>query len=387
MVVRPGYKQTEVGVIPADWEVTSIGNIASFRSGDGISIAALAEESSDAPIPVYGGNGIAGYTGRALVRESVVVVGRVGQKCGEVFLTGGPAWITDNALYPRSLVRGVNVRFLALALRAAGLNSVKNRNDLPLVTQSILHSVRIPLPPAKAEQEAIAEALSDADDLIESLEQLVAKKRRLKQGTMQELLTGKRRLPGFNGEWGVKEFGEVAQPRRERIDPQRTEPQEFCIELEHIEQGTGCVIGYTTTSESSSLKSVFHEGDVLFGKLRAYLRKYWLASCEGVCSTEIWALVAKQSLLIPHFLFQLVRLDRFIEAASSAYGTHMPRSDWNVLKNYEVVLPPLPEQAAIATILSDMDTEIAALEVKLAKARQLKQGMMQELLTGRIRLV
>ena len=172
-----------------------------------------------------------------------------------------------------------------------------------------------------------------------------------------------------------------------RVDPHKTGPQEFCVELEHIEQGTGRLLGYTETSEESSLKSVFQEDDVLFGKLRAYLRKFWLASCKGVCSTEIWALVAKQPLLTPQFLFQLVTTDRFIETASSAYGTHMPRSDWNVVKNYEISLPPLHEQTAIVAILSDMDAEIAALEEKLTKSRQIKQGMMQELLTGRIRLV
>lgn len=97
--------------------------------------------------------------------------------------------------------------------------------------------------------------------------------------------------------------------------------------------------------------------------------------------------MAKRTLLIPQFLFQQVSTDRFIEVASSSYGTHMPRSDWNVVKNFEVNLPAVEEQTAIATILSDMDAEIAALEGKLAKARSLKQGMMQELLTGRIRLV
>ena len=80
-------------------------------------------------------------------------------------------------------------------------------------------------------------------------------------------------------------------------------------------------------------------------------------------------------------------MNRFIEAASEAYGTHMPRSDWNVVKNYELQLPLIEEQTAIAAVLSDMDAEIAALETKLAKARQIKQCMMQELLTGRIRLI
>jgi type I restriction enzyme, S subunit len=246
---------------------------------------------------------------------------------------------------------------------------------------------RHPLPPTKGEQEAIAEALSDADALIESFEHLIAKKRNLKQGAMQELLTGKKRLPGFSGEWSLRRFGEIAQLRMERIDPRRTGVQDFCVELEHIEQGTGCLVGYTATGEGSSLKSVFLKDDVLFGKLRAYLRKYWLANRDGVCSTEIWVLAAKRCLLIPGFLFQLVTVDRFVEAASMAYGTHMPRSDWNVIKNYEMRLPPIEEQSAIAAILSDMDADIAALEEKLAKVRQIKQGMMQELLTGRVRLV
>jgi type I restriction enzyme S subunit len=135
------------------------------------------------------------------------------------------------------------------------------------------------------------------------------------------------------------------------------------------------------------LKSVFQKDDVLFGKLRAYLRKYWLADRTGVCSTEIWVLMANAASLIPPYLFQLVRTDRFIEAASTAYGTHMPRSDWKVVKDFELLIPPPEEQTVIADVLSDMDAEIAAVETKLTKARQIKQGMMQELLTGRIRLV
>jgi type I restriction enzyme S subunit len=94
-------------------------------------------------VPVFGGNGVAGFTGRPLVREATVAVGRVGQKCGEAYLSLGPSWITGNALYPRVKHRDFDVHFLALALTGAALNRVKNRNDLPLVTQPILHSVRI----------------------------------------------------------------------------------------------------------------------------------------------------------------------------------------------------------------------------------------------------
>ena len=142
-----------------------------------------------------------------------------------------------------------------------------------------------------------------------------------------------------------------------------------------------------TLTEGASLKSAFRENDVLFGKLRAYLRKFWLATRSGVCSTEIWALVANPHVVASTFLFQLVKVDSFIEAACNAYGTHMPRSDWSVVKNYELRVPALPEQTAIATVLSDMDAELTALEQRRSKTQALKQAMMQELLTGRTRLL
>jgi type I restriction enzyme S subunit len=204
MEVKLGYKQTDVGVIPLSWEVVRVGAIASFTSGSGIRVGSLARESSDAPVPVYGGNGIAGFTGEPLIREPTVVVGRVGQKCGEVYLTTGPAWITDNALYPRIKYRQFDTRFLALALSNAGLNDVRNRNDLPLVTQTILHSVQMAWPADVKEQVAIVEALNDVDALLGGLDRIISKKRNLKQAAMQQLLTGETRLPGFHGEWEVK---------------------------------------------------------------------------------------------------------------------------------------------------------------------------------------
>ena len=196
--VLEGYKQTEVGVIPEDWNVVSIGTLASFTSGSGIDMTTLKAKSSDTPFPVYGGNGIAGYTSQPLIEKITVVLGRVGQKCGVAYLTEEPAWITDNALYPRFISNDIDIGFLFLALKNAGLNDFRNRNDLPLVTQSIVHAAKIVLPSSCEEQEAIASTLSDIDNLLASLNRLIAKKRNLKQATMQQLLTGKKRLPKFS---------------------------------------------------------------------------------------------------------------------------------------------------------------------------------------------
>lgn len=204
---------------------------------------------------------------------------------------------------------------------------------------------------------------------------------------MQALLSGQQRLPGFEGAWAVKRFGDIVRLRKARTESNPIFLESFCVELEHIESGSGHLVGHSTMDGSRSSKSLFQKGDVLFGKLRPYLRKYWLATRDGVCSTEIWVLVSLEETLSPKFLSQLVRVDQFIDVASSAYGTHMPRSDWSVVKNHELSLPSVEEQTAIATVLADMDAEIAAIEARLAKARALKQGMMQTLLTGRIRLV
>jgi len=258
-------------------------------------------------------------------------------------------------------------------------------NTIKTIGVPYFRALRVPQPP-RTEQDAVAQVLGESDALIESLEHLLAKKRAIKQGAMQSLLTGAKRLPGFNKSWRTTPFGELARPRRDRVDPSDSATRSFCIELEHIQPATGRLLGASTTHAGASLKSVFRPGDILFGKLRAYLRKYWLADRHGYCSTEIWVLAPVAEAVTSQFLFQLVTMDDFVEAASTAYGTHMPRSDWRVVAGLQISLPPPPEQAAIAEVLADLDADLDATTTKLDKARALKQGMMQELLTGRIRL-
>lgn len=411
MDVRPGHKRTEVGVIPEDWETVQLPDVVWYQEGPGV----RNHQFTSTGVKLFNGTNIEdgrvrldttsryiseqdafGWYSHFLADAGDIVIACSGISVNKLdekvsILSSEHLPLCMNTSTMRFKVSSIRIHktFFINFLKS---QSFKNQIGGTATGSAQLNfgpahisTVLVPLP-TKAEQESIATALSDADALIESLVQLLAKKRRLKQGAMQELLTGKKRLPGFSGDWQLKQFAEIVYLRKERVDQPRRETQDFCVELEHIEQGTGCLVGYGESSEGSSLKSVFQKDDVLFGKLRAYLQKYWLASRGGACSTEIWVLVARRPLLIPQFLFQLVRVDRFIAMASSAYGTHMPRSDWNVVKQYEVMLPSLPEQTAIAGVLSDMDAEIAAVEEKLAKARSVKQGMMQELLTGAIRL-
>ncbi|APZ08248.1 restriction endonuclease subunit S [Acidipropionibacterium acidipropionici] len=182
--------------------------------------------------------------------------------------------------------------------------------------------------PSRDEQICVVSRINDLDVLVGSLAATIAKKRAIKQGMMQELLTGRTRLSGYTGLWRRVLFSDIVTPVSERLDPGRAIGR--VVELEHLSQSTGELVGYSDVRSTESLKTSFHSGDVL-GKLRAYLRKFWLADFDGFCSTEIWALRPIPKVSDGAFIRYVVEEDAFIEAASTSYGTHMPRSDWRVV--------------------------------------------------------
>lgn len=240
--------------------------------------------------------------------------------------------------------------------------------------------------PPVVEQQKIAKILSTWDEAIATTEQLLANSEQQKKSLMQQLLAGKKRLPGFEREWNTKIFSSIVELGKEKFDPKNSDQTIECIELEHISQGTAILSGSTTTYKSVSTKNCFHNGSVLFGKLRPYLRKYWLADRNGVCSTEIWVINANRKFSIPEYIFYLVQSEFFIDAASKSSGTHMPRADWNIVKDILIHVPSLKEQKKIAGVLSSHDKEIVALRYDLGLLQKQKKALMQQLLTGKRRV-
>jgi type I restriction enzyme, S subunit len=231
--------------------------------------------------------------------------------------------------------------------------------------------VPIPLPPTKVEQEAIADALSDADTLIESLEHFIAKKRQLKQGAMRELLTGKRPLPGFSGEWKAAPLGEVAPLQRG-----------FDLPNSRLRQGpypvvySNGILGYHVTYQVKGPGVVTGRSGTI-GAVHFITEDFWPHN------TSLWVTSFRGN--DPKFVFYLYTIIGFERFAT---GSGVPTLNRNDVHAFRVKIPASKsEQTAIASILTDMDAEITALEAKLTKARQIKQGMMQELLTGWIRLI
>jgi type I restriction enzyme, S subunit len=399
MELKLGYKQTDAGVIPEDWEVVSIGQIAKFTSGELIKVSALHSQSSDFPVPVFGGNGIAGYTRNAITNTPSVVVGRVGQKCGAVYLSDGPAWITDNALYPRRIYRPLDMHFLALVLERARLNEVRNRNDLPLITQSIIHSVRIAWPSEISEQRAIAGALNDVDALIRMQERLIAKKRDIKQAVMQQLLTGKQRLPGFQGEWETVSLGELFSFKNglnkgKEFFGVGTPIVNYMDVYQHYGLSGHNLQGRVTVNKQELKSFDVKKGDVFFTRTSETVEEIGIAATmlddcsETVFSGFLLRARPKDESLCNNFkkyIFSSQAVRRQIVARSS-YTTRA-LTNGRLLSAVILQRPPKEEQSAIAAVLSDMEAEIAALEQRRDKTRALKQGMMQELLTGRTRLI
>lgn len=376
----PEKKRAEVGVIPQGWRRIPIYDFAPLQRGFDLPTPRIRPGQH----PVVYSNGVLRHHTHAMVKGPGVVTGRSGT-IGKVHFVEDDYWPHNTALWVTSF-HGNDPKFVYYLYTHINFVRFVSGSGVPTLNRNDVHLYVIARP-SLPEQRAIAEALSDMDALLEALESLIAKKRKLKQATLQQLLTRQIRLPGFSGVWRTKRFHEIASIRNQKVLPSNVGIDTPCVELDHIGQGTGRLREHSMAPNSTSSKYRFFSGDVLFGRLRSYLRKFWHADRDGICTTEIWPLMTDSQQADSGFLHAIVQSDRFIEAASISYGTHMPRADWGVIRDFEVRLPRVREQRAVATVISDMDAEIAALEARRDKTRDLKQAMMQELLTGKTRLV
>ena len=197
-------KQTEIGEIPESWEVTKLGDLVKLKSGVSRPKDMGSKSNTELTVPVYGGNGILGYTSKKFSDERLLVIGRVGAYCGCVHIAEAPNWITDNALYPEKWFSNeISLDFLAEQLKHFNLNRLQRRGGQPLITQSILHQLKIPLPPLP-EQRAIAAIFQAIDEKTAALEQEAQHLDELFHAMLDELMTGQRSaVPLINTEMDV----------------------------------------------------------------------------------------------------------------------------------------------------------------------------------------
>lgn len=390
MEVREGYKKTEVGVIPLEWECVQLGDIGesiiglTYKPSDVKSNGKLVLRSSN----IYESNLVFSdnvhvdmqINEKLIVQENdILICVRNGSrnligKCaiidkntaGQTFGAFMSVFRSDYGKYLFNCFQSNIVKKQISENMGATINQITNKN---------LNSFYIPLPKCEAEQQAIATTLSDMDGLISSLTKLIDKKKNIKQGAMQELLTGKKRLDGFSGEWVEKQYSNIFVKYSTKAHQIQSIEYELGGRYPVVDQGKERLVAY-----SNNLSKVFTcpaEGVVIFGDHTRELKFINFDFVIGADGTQV--LTTKED-YSNKFMYYLLMAS---EIPNTGYNRH-----FKFIKEMVFDLPPtLVEQTAIATILSDMDTELEILQTKLNKYKAIKQGMMQELLTGRIRLV
>jgi len=198
---------------------------------------------------------------------------------------------------------------------------------------------------------------------------------------MQQIFSQELRFKDDNGEdfpeWEEKRLGELVEVKAEKYNPEKEKVSYKCIELEHLATGVGQLLGYVDSLNSGSIKNKFKKGDVLFGKLRPYLKKYLRAPFNGVCSSEIWVLKGKE--VLNEFLYIMIQTDYFAALANQSTGSKMPRADWGVLSDSIFSYPSLPEQTKIANFLSAIDEKINHCSKQIERMEEWKKGLLQQM--------
>lgn len=384
--IPKGYKQTEVGLIPEDWELRPLLKSVSIASGQ-VNPRIEPYKSMVLVAPDH----IESRTGRLIARKTASEQGAISGKylfkprdiiyskirpyLRKVIIADFPGLCSAD-MYPLTSERNVSPEFVFAVLLSENFSrfaeNVSVRSGIPKLNREELSEYNISLP-RLPEQCAIAAILSDTDTLIRNLENLIAKKRAIKMGAMQELLTGKRRLPGFSGEWEKKGFEEIF--RRINVKDNKLKTINYLKngKFPVVDQGKDLVIGYTDRDDKCFRCP--KGGVIVFGDHTCIVKYIDFDFVVGADGTQV--LNTNEKHYTRFFAYQL----EYCGIKPTGYNRH-----FKLLKERKFLSPTKNEQTAIATVLSDIDAEIEKLEGKLAKYKFIKTGMMQQLLTGKIRV-
>ena len=385
MELKVGYKNTEVGLIPSDWEVKELGNILTFGSGRDY------KQLQNGEIPVYGTGGVMTYVDEFLYDGESVGIGRKGTIDKPVFLNG-KFWTVDTLFYTHQFLNS-NPKFIYYKFCLIKWKEYNEASGVPSLNKNTLQKIKISFPKL-SEQTAIATALSDADALISGLEKLIAKKRNIKQGAMQKLLQPKEG-------WEHKTLGEIGEITGAGVDKLINENEVPVRLVNYLDVFRRDFIysnelnHWVTAPQSKIQKCAVKQGDIFFtpsSEMRFDIAISAIAMEDIPDAVYSYHLVRLRlfedwDLNFRTYIFKtkyfLGQAEQICEGSGKRYVITLPK-----FRSMKIFYPPIKEeQTLIATILSDMDAEIAALETKLEKYRKVKLGMMQNLLTGKIRLI
>ncbi|MCH7371351.1 restriction endonuclease subunit S [Aeromonas sp. MR16] len=419
-IIPAGYKQTEVGVIPKDWEVMLVGDSFTVCNNLRLPISSKVRDGMSGSYPYYGPTKIQGYINEYRVEGEFALIGEDGDhflkfdSVNQTQLVSGKFNVNNHAHLIKGNVGSAKWFYwffrnldISIYLTRQGAGRFK-------LNKASLERIQCAIPPTE-EQLAITTVLSDSDALIVSLEQLIAKKQAIKTASMQQLLTGRTRLPQFargpDGapksyksselgqipeDWDVVCAGDLGKFRGGNGFPVIEQGKlngeyPFYKVSDMNNEGNDVYMSasnnWISKEDQSRIGSfVFPSGCIVFAKVGAavFLERKKILSMPSCIDNNMAALELNIAKCDVNFVYHFLQSIRFGDFVST---TALPSLNASVLSKIKIIMPLIKEQTAIATILSDMDNELQALTQKLEKARALKQGMMQQLLTGHIRLL
>jgi type I restriction enzyme S subunit len=386
-----------------NWSPLSLGDVVTLQRG--FDLPTRLRKQGE--IPIVSSSGITDTHNHSPISGPGVVTGRYGT-IGEVFYIENDYWPLNTTLFVSDF-KGNCPLFIYFLLKTIDYKTYSGKSGVPGVNRNDLHEIPVKLPPIE-EQRSIAQALSDVDAVIAALDKAIAKKRAIKTATMQQLLTGKKRLPGFGKGKGYKEsaIGEIPEDweakRLKRISPAQSvglviNPSSYFDDDGSVPMLVGSQIHENHINwESAKRISKLSNDSLPASRLIAGDLVTVRVGEPGVTAVVPPELdgcnCASMMIVRQHLSFSSLWLCYVMNSPIGKsqiehvqYGTAQKQFNISDAVNFLYPVPPFNEQQAIATVLSDMDAEIAALETRLAKTQALKQGMMQALLTGRVRLV
>ena len=382
--IPQGYKMTSLGIIPQEWEVKRLGNICShFKSGESITSKDISENGK---YPVYGGNGLRGYSAKYTHDGSYILIGRQGALCGNINYVEGKSYISEHAIAVQTTE---DLSWLRYKLDFWNLNRYSESSAQPGLSVAKLIRYKLSVPPL-AEQQKIAEVLGTWDKAIKKQTQLIKQLELRKKGLMQQLLTGKKRLPGFSDPWQtlhIKDFAFEINLRNKNsiisevlsctkyeglvssleyfgkqiysndLSTYKIVPRNcFAYATNHIEEGS---IGYQSKYDNALISPMY----TVFGT-------------DSKCVNDV-------------FLYKLFKTQRLIYLYQSRMEGSIDRRGglrWKDFSTIKLATPSIIEQMDIAEVLTAADHEIELAQQKLELLRQQKRGLMQQLLTGKKRI-
>ena len=415
--VPEGYKMSEVGVIPEEWEVKTLGDCLLRNPEYGINAPAVPYSDN---LPTYIRITDISEEGRFLpekkssvsninsnnyfLEKDDIVFARTGASTGKTYLYNSndgdlvfAGFLIRVKVNPNELIAQYLKSYTETGAYWNWVKIMSMRSGQSGINGNEYAQLRIPLPPLP-EQQAIASALSDVDALIAALEQLITKKRSIKQGAMQQLLTGKKRLPGFGGEWEKKKLGSIADITKlagfeytKYFNSYKDGGEIIVIRGTNITNNKLDLSDIKTIPRSTSnnlQRSKLQKNDLVFAYVGTIGPVYLIEENDKYHLGPNTARITVNKDISPRFAFCYFTSSSIKnEIIDHTSIGAQPSLSMTKIRNFKIILPPLPEQQAIAQILSDMDPDIEALEQKQTKYKAIKQGMMQELLTGKTRLV